>query len=165
MKKLFIVALMLTIAYTATAQQQLAFPFQGGKQIMMQFFKENITIPPALSKQKANGLAIFKFTADPQGNIRKIIVYYADDVALTPPLIEALRKSAQKWIIPDKEKQHDFILPISIKFNQPAMETVALDKSVYAYYNKRHPLMAFDQIPIDMATLLPAVVISYDIAQ
>ena len=165
MKKLFIIALILIIGCRAMAQQELAFPFQGGKQIMMQYFKDNVTIPAELIKQQANGVAVFKFTADQQGNIQKIIVYYADDVSLTPPIIEALKKSARKWIIPDKEKVHDFILPFTIKFNSPAMETVALDKSAYAYYNKRQPVMAFNQIPIDMATLLPAVVINYDLNQ
>ncbi|MDB5156448.1 MAG: hypothetical protein JWR50_1155, partial [Mucilaginibacter sp.] len=112
----------------------------------------------------ATGTAIFKFTADEKGSIKKIIIYYADDITITPPIIEALKKSDRKWIIPNHEKFHDFIIPFSIRFIPPATGSATLQKAVYNAYTRRKAVVSFDQVPLDMATLLPAVSISYDLA-
>lgn len=146
------------------AQEQLAFPFQGGKEVMVKFFKDSLTVTPLIIQKKATGNAVLKFTADEKGTIRKIIIYYADDLALTQPVIEALRKSNRKWIIPDHEKFHDFIIPFAINFKPPVTGNTALQKAVYDYYTHRKPVLSFDQVPLDTATLLPTVVVNYDIS-
>jgi hypothetical protein len=108
-------------------------------------------------------MAVFKFTADVSGNISKIVIYYADDYLLTLPIIEALKKSTKKWIIPNKEKFHDFIIPFSINFNKPSTGVAEVQKAAYAFYKVRKPIVAKDQIPLNAATLLPTVVVQYDI--
>jgi hypothetical protein len=147
------------------AQEQLSFPFQGGKAVMTQFFKDSLIISPGIIQKKATGTAVFKFTANEKGAISKIIIYYADDALLAAPIIEALKKSNYKWIIPDHEKTHDFIIPFTISFNRPAIEDGKLRKTVYENYINRKPIISTDQVPLDEATLLPGVVVSYDILQ
>lgn len=147
------------------AQEKLAFPFQGGKDIMNRFFKQNLIVSPDIIQRKATGTVIFKFTADEKGAITKIIIYYADDAVLVPPIIDALKKSNHKWIIPDHEKFNDFILPVSYSFNPPASESPDLQKTVYEYTRDRKPIFSTDQIPLDLATLLPTVMVNYDITQ
>lgn len=145
------------------AQSTLSFPFQGGKAIMDRFFKDSLTVTPQIIAKKASGLAVFKFSADEFGVIKKMIIYYADDLILTEPVIKALQKSNKKWIIPDHEKMHDYILPVLINFNKPAVESGALHTAVYNFNRNKKPVVATDQIPLDMATLLPAVTINYEI--
>lgn len=145
------------------AQQRLAFPFQGGNAVMTRFFKDSLIVSQDIIKKKATGTAVFKFTADESGNIKKIIVYYADDAILVQPIIEALKRSNRKWVIPDREKLHDFILPFSINFNAPATDVDKVQKDFYTFYNNRKPIIAFDQVPLDMATLLPTVVVNYNL--
>lgn len=163
MKKLLVTICAALFTLGAMAQQHLAFPFQGGKAVMSKFFKDSLQVSPDIIKKKASGTAVFKFTADGEGNIKKIIVYYADDALLAEPIIEALRKSNKKWIIPDGEKMHDFILPFSISFLAPATATDKIQKDFYDYYVNRHPIVSFDQVPLDMATLLPTVSINYSL--
>ncbi len=147
------------------AQEQLAFPFQGGKDIMTRFFKDSLTVSPAIKQKKASGLAVFKFTADEKGGITKIIVYYADDAVLISPIVDALKKSNHKWIIPDREKSHDFIVPFSINFNLPVTATAELQKGIYNFYRNRKPIISNNQVPLDMATLLPTVLIKYEVTE
>lgn len=147
------------------AQEQLAFPFQGGKDIMTRFFTENIIVPKDVVKKRVNGTAIFKFTADENGALSKIVLYYADDLALTPFIIEALKKSSSKWIIPNREKVHDFILPFSIRHNTPVTGLAEVQKTHYDFYKNAKPFVSADQIPLNEASLLPAIVINYDTAQ
>ena len=147
------------------AQQQLAFPFQGGKDVMIRFFKDSLVVSPQLIQRKATGTAVFKFTADEKGIIKKVIIYYADDITLTQPIIEALKKSNRKWIIPDHEKVHDFIIPFTINFNPPSIPTAALQKAVYNFQSHRKPVLSFDQVPLDLATLLPTITVNYDLTQ
>jgi hypothetical protein len=147
------------------AQAQLAFPFQGGKDILTRFFKDSLVVSDEIIQKKATGLVIFKFTADEKGGITKIIIYYADDAVLVPPIIDALKKSNHKWIIPDHEKFNDFILPVSFSFNPPAPGTKGVQKAVYEFNLKRKPIFSTDQIPLDLATLLPTIMINYDIAE
>src|SRR5260370_32221406 len=106
MKRVLLSAIALFISVCCIAQQPLAFPFEGGSQVMTQFFKDSITVSPEIIKSKANGTVIFKFTADEKGTIQKLVIYYADDAILAPPMIAALKKSNHKWIVPDKEKFH-----------------------------------------------------------
>ena len=147
------------------AQEQLAFPFQGGKEIMTRFFTENLIVPKDAVKKRVSGTAIFKFTADENGALSKIVIYHADDLALTPFIIEALKKSSSKWIIPNREKFHDFILPFSIRHNTPVTGAAEVQKSHYDFYKSSRPFVATDQIPLNEASLLPTIVINYDVAQ
>ena len=147
------------------AQETLSFPFQGGKDVMTSFFKANIVVSQEIIQKRASGTVVFKFTADEKGTITKIVVYYADDAVLVPPIIEALKKSNHKWIIPDHEKFNDFIIPFSYTFNAPPAESEELRKDVYTYTRNRKPIFSTDQVPLDEATLLPAVSINYDLTQ
>jgi hypothetical protein len=165
MKKILLIAAICLIGFYARAQDQLAFPFQGGKEVMARFFKDSLIVSPHLIAKKASGTAVFKFTADEKGTIKKIIIYYADDITLTQPIIEALKKSNNKWIIPDHEKFHDFIIPFNINFTPPVTANAALQRAVYSFYKNRKPVVSLDQVPLDMATLLPTVTITYDLAQ
>ncbi|HWZ36645.1 MAG TPA: hypothetical protein VNW51_10815 [Mucilaginibacter sp.] len=163
MKNILLIAAILLTTHFAKAQETLAFPFQGGKDAMNHFFKDSVIVSQQLIKSRANGTVIFKFTADESGAIKKTIIYYADDILLTQPLIEALKRSNKKWIIPNHEKVHDFIIPFSINFNPPAVAGATLNKVVYNYHTHRKPVISYDQVPLDEATLLPAVSINYDI--
>ncbi|GAA4101701.1 hypothetical protein [Mucilaginibacter panaciglaebae] len=165
MKKILLVTAILLTAFFARAQETLAFPFQGGKDAMNRFFKDSVMVPQALVKSRAAGTVVFKFTADENGTIKKIIIYYADDISLTQPLIEALKRSNKKWVIPNHEKMHDFIIPFSINFTPPAVANAGFTKAAYSFYTHRKPVLSYDQIPLDMATLLPAVSINYDLNQ
>ncbi len=156
--------LLILSAVYVKAQQGLAFPFQGGKQVMMNYFKGHITIPQELNKKAASGAVVFKFTADDKGAIKKVIVYYADDLTLVQPLIDAIKQSDRKWIIPDGEKLHDFLLPVTITYTAPADgSTASAQKAAYNYAINRKPVISYDQVPLDMVTLLPAVVVSYEL--
>lgn len=162
MKRLiFIAALLLTAAYSR-AQQGMAFPFQGGKDVMMDFFKKNVVIPDDVKKRYATGTAVLKFTADQKGVIQKIVVYYADDYIITLPFIDALKKSNRKWVIPDDEKLHDFIISFTVNLDAPTGKaSAATQKQVYDSYRQRKPVWASNPIPLDMTTLLPAIITTY----
>ncbi|CAM3899660.1 hypothetical protein MUGA111182_16110 [Mucilaginibacter galii] len=158
---LFMAALLLTAAYSR-AQQTMAFPFQGGKDVMMDFFKKNVVIPEELKKTKATGTAVLKFTADPKGAIKKIVVYYADDYTIAVPFIDALKKSDRKWIIPDDEKLHDFVISFTVNLIMPdGKASAATQKQVYDSYRQRKPIWASNPVPLDMTTLLPAIITTY----
>jgi len=163
MKKIFLFFVATICTASCFAQQELAFPFQGGKEVMNKFFKDNIDVSADIVKRKVTGTAVFKFTSDTTGAIKKIIIYYADDVSLVTPIIDALKKSDGKWIIPFREKTHDFLIPFSVNFVPPANAGAGLQKAVYDFNHTRKPVLATDQVPLDMVTLLPAVVINYQI--
>jgi hypothetical protein len=163
MKKLILLTISLFLSAWCMAQQQLAFPFQGGGTAMTQFFKDSIAVSPDIIKSKANGTVIFKFTADQKGTIQKLVIYYADDAILAPPLIEALKKSNHRWVVPDNEKFHDFILSFTIGFNPPAAGTPSPQKALYTFYQKRKPILSTNQVPLDNVTLLPAIIVNYNI--
>lgn len=165
MKKILLFITLILSSVLVNAQAQLAFPFQGGSPIMNRFFKDSLVVSPEIIKKKASGTAVFKFTADEKGVIKKIIVYYADDAILVVPIIEALKKSNHKWIIPDHEKLHDFILPFSINFNAPANTSNATIKAAFDYYSKRKPIISYNQVPLETATLLPTVIVSYNLGE
>ena len=163
MKKLIIIALLLSTSVYCRAQEDLAFPFQGGSPVMTKFFADSVKVSPEVIARKATGMAVFKFTADISGNISKIVIYYADDFLLTLPVIDALKKSGKKWIIPNKEKFHDFIIPFSINFNRPTTGAAEVQRAAYNFYKVRKPIVSTDQIPLNAATLLPTVVVKYDL--
>jgi hypothetical protein len=163
MKRALLIAIALFISVGAMAQTTLSFPFQGGKAIMDRFFKDSLKVTPQIIAKKASGLAVFKFSADEQGTIKKIIIYYADDLVLTEPVIKALQKSNHKWIIPDHEKIHDFIIPFAINFTPPPVESGALHTAVYNFNRSKKPVVSLDQVPLDMATLLPTVIVNYEL--
>ena len=164
MKRVLLAISALLLSVNCMAQAQLAFPFQGGKEVMTKFFKENLKASPNIIQRRATGTVIFKFTADEKGKITKIIIYYADDAVLVPPIIDVLKKSNHKWIIPDHEKFNDFILPVSYSFNAPPAGSDSLKSAVYDFNLTRKPIFSTDQIPLDLATLLPAVKVNYDIS-
>ena len=126
---------------------------------MTQFFKDSITVSPDIIKSKANGTVIFKFTADQKGTIQKLVIYYADDAILAPPVIDALKKSNHRWVVPDNEKFHDFILSFTIGFNPPAAGRPSPQKALYNFYQKRKPILSLNQVPLDNVTLLPAIIV------
>lgn len=165
MKKILLFAVTLIVSSYCIAQQQLAFPFQGGSAAMTQFFKDSIAVSPEIIKSKATGTVVFKFSADQKGNIQKLVIYYADDAILAPPLIAALRKSNHHWVVPDNEKSHDFILSFAISFNPPAAPTPSPQKAFYNFYLKRKPIISTNQVPLDNVTLLPAVTVHYKIEE
>jgi hypothetical protein len=162
MKRLIIIAVLLLSAVYSQAQRGMAFPFQGGKEVMMDFFKNNVVIPEQIKKTKATGTAVLKFTADQKGAIQKIVVYYADDYVITLPFIEALKKSDHKWIIPDDEKLHDFVISFTVNLVMPTGKaSAATQKKVYESYMQRKPVWASNPVPLDMTTLLPAIITTY----
>src|SRR5665213_1692601 len=133
MKKsiLFIAAILLSVH--CMAQEQLSFPFQGGKEGMDKFFNDSLTVSQEIIQKKAIGTAVFKF----------------NDI----------------WIIPDREKTHDFIITFAFSFNAPATDSADLQKTVYDNYRTRKPITSTNQVPLNEATLLPNVVVNYDVAQ
>jgi hypothetical protein len=163
MKKIFLVIAAVLLAFSSMAQETLAFPFQGGKDVMNAFFRDSLTVSSEMIQKRASGVVIFKFSADEKGRISKMVIYYADDAILAGPVIDALKKSNHKWIIPDHEKSHDFIMPFNFSFNAPPSATPGVQKAVYNFNIHRKPIFSTDQVPLDLATLMPAVMINYDI--
>lgn len=162
MKKILLIIALLT-SVNCMAQEGVTFPFQGGSRVMTQFFKDSLKISREIKHIKASGVVVFKFTADDNGVVRKIVIYYADDANLAPPAIEALRKSSHKWIIPEHEKLHDFIIPFLIRIDPSEALDRETQNSIYDFYSKRKPIVARDQMPLDMTTLLPTIVVNYDL--
>ena len=156
-------ALLLATVCSKAQQKGMAFPFQGGKDVMMDYFKNNVTIPDEVKKRKATGTAVLKFTADQKGVIQKIVVYYADDYLITIPFIDALKKSDRKWVIPDDEKLHDFIISFTVNLIIPTGKaSAAVQKQVYDSYKQRQPIFATNPVPLGVATLLPGIITTYE---
>jgi len=164
MKRLLLITALFVTTH-CMAQQQLAFPFQGGNPAMMQFFRDSLQLSQVIKLSKASGMVVFKFSADDQGNLKNLVIYYADDAILVPPVIDAMKKSTRKWIIPDKEKLHDFVIPFMIRYNTSDKDGKENQAAVYNFYEKHTPIMSQDQIPLNLATLLPTVTVSYDSKQ
>jgi hypothetical protein len=128
----------------------------------MQFFKDTLQVTPEIKQAKAAGLVIFKFSADDKGNIKNVVIYYADDAILAGPAVEALKKSDHKWIIPDNEKLHDFLFPVLIKLNATDDDNAETRNALHHFYAKRKPILTKDQVPLNLTTLLPEVVVTYN---
>ncbi|HVS90390.1 MAG TPA: hypothetical protein VHE59_00055 [Mucilaginibacter sp.] len=166
MKKVILSIVIAALAICCKAQDDKpTFPFQGGNEVMAQFFRDSVKLSPEIMKVRASGIVIFKFSADEKGAIKNVMIYYADDVALASPLVDALKKSSHKWIIPFKEKEHDFVIPFQVKFTTPEKETEAERSAMYTYYKMRKPIIARDQTPLYSATLLPTVIVNYGSGQ
>ena len=163
MKKIIVAAITSLLCLHCMAQEQLAFPFQGGKDIMTRFFKDSLEVSDGIIQKKATGSVILKFTADTKGSISKIIVYYAEDAVLVACVIDAIKKSNHKWVIPAHEKYYDFILPVIFAFNKPPTVGPDIRKAVYDYNRNHKAIFSTDQIPLNLATLLPAVMVNYDL--
>jgi len=146
------------------AQEELAFPFQGGKDVMTRFFKDSLAVSPQIKQENASGTVIIKFTADTKGTVTKIIVYYADDAVFVPAVADVLKKSNHKWIIPDKEKLHDFLISFTFNFKAPTGNT-EVRKAYYDYYRNHKAIVTNNQIPLDEATLLPPVIVNYTVSK
>jgi hypothetical protein len=158
MKKL-ILMLMAAMSFSyAMAQDEMDFPFQGGNQVMADYFANTIKVTELIKQRAASGLVIMKFTADEKGSITKMVVYYADDASLTEPIIRSLKGTNGKWIIPVKQKSYDFLIPFSINIDAP---TAKASKAMLQYYNSRSPIIATDQIPLNTVSLLPTVQVKY----
>jgi hypothetical protein len=162
MKKISLLIAATLLSFCCMGQAQLAFPFQGGKDVMINYFKNNLVVTPDIMKKRATGMVLFKFSADEKGKISKMIIYYADDAILAAPVIDALKKSNHKWVIPDHETLHDFIIPFSFNVNNPNPDTLSIVK-LYKGIANRKTITTTNQVPLDMATLLPAITINYDI--
>lgn len=161
MKRFLSIAVLVLCAFIGHAQRQMAFPFQGGKEVMMTFFKNNVVIPDALKKQNATGTAILKFTADDKGAIQKVVVYYADDYSIALPFIDALKRSDRKWVIPDEVKTYDFVISFTLDRSAATVKASAAAKPTADANRVRRPIFASNPIPLDMATLLPAIITTY----
>lgn len=163
-KNLLAIAFVLT-TLCAAAQKKSPFPFRGGKEHLIQFFKDSLTVSPEIIQQKATGTVVFKFTADELGNITKMVVFYADDALLIQPVIDVLKKSNNKWVLPDNVKSNDFLMTFSFNFNAPATKLAETRKEAYNFLVNRKPILFSNQAVLDFTTLLPTISISYDIPQ
>src|SRR4051812_36493149 len=163
MKKILLSITILLLSFYCIAQKKTAFPFRGGKANMIRFFNDSLTVSPEIIQKKATGLVVFKFTSDDEGNLSRIVICYADDAVLVPPVIDVLKKSAHKWVLPDHETSNDFIITFSYGFNPPVSNTPGLQKAVYNYISHRKPILSTNQMLLDTALLLPTVLVKYDI--
>ncbi|WP_295652492.1 hypothetical protein [uncultured Mucilaginibacter sp.] len=166
MKKVLVLFAVVLLSRCAMAQMMpintdLPQPYKGGVEAMKQFFKDSLQVTPAIEAAKASGMVIFKFSADSKGTVSKMVVYYADDVMLTEPIIDALKRTSGKWIIPADHKYYDFIIPFSINYKPSGTPKASAMQAVLDYQLKRRPITAADQVPLNAATLLPTVVINY----
>lgn len=158
--------MLLAVVFTTTAamaQKTLDYPYQGGQEAMNQFFNNNFVPSAEIKQARAAGTVTLKFTADPKGAIKKIIVYYADDLSLVQPVADLIKKTDKKWIIFDGEKMHDYIITFAISYNTPQTGAATANKAYTTFYARRTPIFTNNQVPLDMATLLPTVALKYDL--
>jgi hypothetical protein len=165
MKKVFLFLALVALSVGAFAQKKTPFPFKGGKEHMMSFFKDSLVISQALIDNKAYGIVVFKFTADAPGRISKMVVYYADDPILIQPVIDVIKKSNKRWTIPQGELSNDYLITFSFAFNPPAAPSADLQAAVYDYNINRRPISLGNESLLDNGILLPTIVINYDIPQ
>jgi hypothetical protein len=165
MKKNILSIVFILLSFYGIAQKRTPFPFKGGKEHMANFFKDSLIVSHDIIQKKATGLVVFKFTSDQLGNISRLVVCYADDPILLPPVIEALKKSNHRWVIPNGEQFNDFIITFSYSFNTPAASSDEVQKAVYDYISNRRPIISENQSLLENGILLPTVVVNYDIPQ
>ena len=165
MKKGLLFISFLILSVNCFSQKKTVFPFRGGKENMLRFFNDSLVVSPDIIQQNAIGTVIFKFTSDDAGNLSKIVICYADDAVLVPPIIEALKKSKHKWLLPDQQQTGDFMITFSYSFNVPPKSDAALQKSVYSFISRRKPIPFNNELSIDGATFLPTILVKYNIAQ
>ncbi len=130
---------------------------------MQKFFRDGVVISPDLQAKKANGTVVVKFSADVNGGISRVVVYYADDLTIAEPVIQALYKTRGQWVIPGNRMRGDFLISFTINFNLPASPSPELKDQLYTSYAQRRPVTASNEIPLGQVTLLPNVVVTYDV--
>lgn len=162
-KYTLLVIALLCISVYGKAQDQSPFPFKTGSEAMMKFFKDSTVISPDLQARRANGTVMLKFSTDVNGTISRIVVYYADDLGLAQPVIDVISKTRGQWVIPGNRMRCDFLLSFTINFNLPANPSPELKEQLYAAYASRRPVTASNEIPLGQVTLLPNVVLTYDV--
>ncbi len=160
-KSTLIIIALLLISICSKAQSP--FPFKAGSEAMNKFFRDSINISPDLAARKATGTVVLKFSADGNGSISKIVVYYADDVSLTQPVIDALNKSNRQWAIPGNRKLYDYVISFTIYFNLPDNASPELKEQFYKFYSQRRQITAANEVPLGQVTMLPNVIFTYDL--
>lgn len=165
MKKTLLFIALISLSFNVMAQKKSAFPFKGGVEHMMNFFKDSLIVPQHLIDRRATGVVIFKFTADALGRVSKLVLYYADDAILTQPVVDALKRSSGKWDIPPGVNTNDYLITFSFSFTPPAAAGTDLVNAVYDYTINRKPIVFPNQFLTDEGILLPTVMVTYDIPQ
>jgi hypothetical protein len=165
MKKNCLLIAFILLSVYGMAQKRSSFPFSGGKEHMMLFFKDSLTVSPDVIKRHATGVVIFKFTADNEGNLSKMVVYYADDPLLIQPVIEALKRSNHKWQIPQGQKFNDYVITFSFNYNSPVTNPLEVQKTVFDNISNRKPYISENQLLLEGGILLPTVLVNYDIPE
>ncbi|MEO6524104.1 MAG: hypothetical protein ABIN91_20635 [Mucilaginibacter sp.] len=143
-------------------KKELPQPFKGGVDSLLLFFKDNLIVTPAIVKAKASGSAIIKFTADNEGFLTSIVVYYADDYILTQPATDALRRTNGKWVIPKEVESYDFVIQFTYNYKPAGAIKPAAMKAILDFHQKHVPIIAHDQVPLNYATLLPTIIVDYN---
>lgn len=162
-KSIFIVIALLLTSVCSKAQDQSQFPFKAGSEAMTKFFRDSVSLSPDLQAKRAFGTVVLKFSANANGSISRIVVYYADDVSLAQPVIDALNKSNHKWVIPANRKLYDYVISFTIYFNLPDNASTELKDQFYKFYSQRRQITAANEIPLGQVTMLPNVVVTYDV--
>lgn len=168
MKKIFFFISFVSLSLGAFAQKQdnaPVFPFKGGIEHMMNFFRDSVIVSQDIIQRKASGQVTIKFTSDPLGRVSRIVVCYADDVSLAQAAINGLKRSSGKWDIPVHFKSYDYLVTFSFNFSPPASPNTDLENSVYDFTINRKPLVTTNQLPLGSVTLLPTVMVNYEIPQ
>jgi hypothetical protein len=165
MKKVFLFLALVSLSLGAVAQKKTPFPFKGGREHMTNFFKDSLIVPQSIIDKKAYGIVVFKFTADPLGRVSKMMVYYADDLILVQPAVDAIKRSNRRWTIPAGEMSNDYMITFSFNFNPPAAPSADLQGAIYDYNINRRPIPFTNESLLDNCILLPTVVVNYDIPQ
>jgi len=165
MKKTLLFITLLSISLCGMAQKKSSFPFKGGVEHMMAFFKDSLIVSQEIIQRKATGTVTFKFSADALGRVSKIVLYYADDVVLVQPAAEALKRSGGKWDIPVGMPSNDYLITFSFSFIPPAAGGVDLVNAVYDYNVNHKPITFPNQFQMENGILLPTITVNYDIPQ
>jgi hypothetical protein len=162
-KSVLIVTVLLLASVCSKAQDQAPFPYKGGSDAMIKFFKDSLPITPDMAFRKTTGTVVLKFSADASGAISRIVVYYADDVSLAQPAIDALNKTNHQWLIPPNRKLYDYLLSVTVYFNMPDNASPELKDAFYKFYAQRKQITAPNEVPLGEVTMLPNVVVTYDV--
>jgi hypothetical protein len=165
MKKTLLLIALLSVALCGMAQKKSSFPFKGGVEHMMAFFKDSLIVSQDIIQRKASGTVTFKFSADALGRVSKIVLYYADDAVLAQPAADALKRSGGKWDIPVGTASNDYLITFSFNFIPPAAAGVDLVNAVYDYSVNHRPITFPNQFLMENGILLPTVAVNYDIPQ
>src|ERR1700743_1178059 len=151
MKKTVLFIALFCLSLGAFAQKQddaPVFPFKGGIEHMMSFFRDSTIVSQGIIHRKGTGLVTVKFSCDPLGRVSRIVVCYADDVSLAQSAIDALKRSNGRWEIPIHFKSYDYLITFSFNFSPPASPSTDLENAVYDYAINRKPVATTNQLPL-----------------